>query len=113
MTDNGYPANERYRQRRFSFGFGISGLLAAGVAYLTFDAGGIWQNPIVAVLIGVASAGLLLWAERLVFGRGPGTPRTRKIKGDWGCPRCGAAYVPEATVCSDCRVPLVRAGDPA
>ena len=102
-------------RRGFSFGFGLSALLAAGLAYLAFDAGGVLQSPLVAILIGGGSAVLLLWIERLLLRRRPSTVERRPamIKGKWGCPSCGAAYVPEATVCSDCHVPLVRANNGA
>jgi hypothetical protein len=101
-------------RRGLSFGFGLSGLCAAGLAYLAFEAGGVWQSPVIAVLIGGGSAALLLWVERLLRRGSPaGERRPAKIKGEWGCPSCGAAYVPEVTVCSDCHVPLVRANSDA
>ena len=100
----------------FSFGFGLAGLLAAGLTYFSFDVGlfkgPVWLNVLMTALIGGGSAALMLSIERAIFRRrrSPGTAsRPAKIKGEWGCPRCGAAYVPEAVTCSDCGVPLVSA----
>jgi hypothetical protein len=99
-------------RRGLGFGFGLAGLLAAGLSYLAFNEGlfdgPVWRNTLAAVLIGGGAAALLLSVERLLFRRRGARPgKTVKIKGTWGCPQCGAAYVPEATECSDCHVPLV------
>jgi hypothetical protein len=96
------------------FGFGIAGLLSAALAYFAFDfglfRGPAWRGSVVAILIGLVSAGLLLAVDRMMSPP-RGAPRKRgpvKIKGPWGCPECGAAYRSDVTTCSDCHVPLVR-----
>jgi len=106
MTDGGARSG-------LSFGFGLAGLLAAGLAYYAADyglfSGPAWRSAAVAIAIGGGSAFLLLAVDRAFRARWkprPGKPV--KVRGPWACPQCGAAYVPEATECSDCHVPLVR-----
>jgi hypothetical protein len=100
-------------RRGFAFGFGLAGLLAAGLAYFAFNegffSGPAWRSTLLALVIGGGSALLLLSLERALFkGRNhDGAAKPVKIKGAWGCPKCGAAYVSEASECSDCHVPLV------
>jgi hypothetical protein len=100
-------------RRGLSFGFGLAGLLSAGLAYFAFEeglfAGPAWRNTVLAIAIGGGSAAVLLSIERMLSRkrRPDGSAKPVKMKGPWGCPRCGAAYVPEATECSDCHVPLV------
>jgi hypothetical protein len=100
-------------RRGFAFGFGLAGLLAAGLAYFAFEeglfSGPAWRSTLAAIVIGGGSALLLLTLERAFFKkrRHGGSTRPVKIKGAWGCPQCGAAYVAEASECSDCHVPLV------
>jgi len=99
-------------RRGFAFGFGLAGLLAAGLSYFAFNEGFFegpaWRNALAAILIGGGSAALMISLERAFFRRPLRTSdEPAKIKGAWGCPRCGAAYVPEAVECSDCHVPLV------
>jgi hypothetical protein len=102
----------------FRFGFGLSGLLSAGLAYMAYDAGYFsgapWIAFLTAAVIGTSSAFSMILLEKAVVRlRKPAgaDARPARIKGgDWGCPRCGSAYVREATVCSDCDVPLVEAG---
>lgn len=96
----------------FRLGFGLSGLLSAALAYFAFDfglfSGPLWRGSLVAIGIGVFSGGVMLWLDRRI--QQPHTKRRNgavKLKGPWACPNCGEAYVPEATVCSDCNVPLV------
>lgn len=102
-------------RRGFAFGFGLSGLLSAALAYYAFDAhlfdGPAWRSALLAAAIGGGSAALLLGAEKLLHGvaRVGRRGRAPKIRGEWGCPQCGAGYVPEAVECSDCHVPLVSA----
>ena len=98
------------------FGFGLAGLLAAGLTYFAFDfglfSGSRWSGATLAVLIGVVSAGVMLALDRaLSRPSAPDPKRPVKLKGPWACPRCGAAYRPDVTTCSDCHVPLVRAAD--
>jgi len=95
------------------FGFGLAGLLSAGLAYYAANegvfSGPAWRSILVAVLIGGGSAVLMLSADRAL--RASRTARPGKVavlRGPWGCPQCGAAYVPEAVECSDCHIPLVR-----
>ena len=95
----------------FGVGFGLSGLLAAGLAYLAFDwglaSGPPWLAALAAIAIGATSAAVMLAVDRAI--RRPPSARGRpvKLRGPWACPECGAAYVPDATECSDCHVPLV------
>jgi hypothetical protein len=101
----------------FAFGYGLAGLLAAGAAYYAFGAGLFsgppWRGLLTSIAIGGGSAFLLIGLERLIWGSKPGggSKRPVKLKGDWACPSCGAAYVATATDCSDCHVPLVRRDD--
>ena len=97
-----------------SFGFGLAGLLAAGLAYYAADyglfSGPAWRSAAVAIAIGGGSAFVLLAIDRALSARrAPRPGKPAKPRGPWACPQCGAAYVPEATECSDCHVPLVRA----
>lgn len=95
------------------FGFGLAGLLSAALAFLAFEFrlfdGPQWRGALLAVSIGVVSAVVMLALDR-AMGRKRRAPvdRPAKIKGPWGCPRCGAAYRPSVKECSDCHVPLVR-----
>lgn len=87
------------------------------MASVAFDAGlfsgPAWLGFLAAIVIGGGSAGSMLLVERWAlarFGR-KGDERLASIEaGNWGCPRCGSAYVRDVTVCSDCQVPLVEAG---
>ena len=96
----------------FGLGFGLTGLLSAAAAYVAYDYGAFsgppWRAALAAIVIGTASAVLMVnldkWLRRP---RKPGPEGNVRLKGPWACPRCGAAYVPEATHCSDCEVPLV------
>lgn len=99
-----------------SFGFGLAGLLSAGLAYVAASygifSGPAWRSTAVAVAIGGVSAVVLLVADRTIRAtRSPKLDRVVPMKGPWGCPQCGAAYVPDATECSDCHVPLVHRTD--
>jgi hypothetical protein len=93
------------------FGYGLAGLAAATCTYFAFDfglfKGPVWRGAAVAMAIGIASAGLMLVLDRAI---GAGVSRRGPVrpKGDWACPNCGAAYVRQATTCSDCHVPLVE-----
>jgi len=93
------------------FGYGLAGLLAAAATYFAFDfglfRGPAWRGAAVAIIIGIGSAGLMLVLDR-TMGRVTTRRGAVKPKGDWACPRCGAAYVRQATVCSDCHVPLAE-----
>jgi len=108
MPDDSIPP-----RRGFSLGFGVAGLLAAGVAYFAFDfglfRGPAWRGALVAFVIGIGAAGLALLLDRSVGAKSAAIRRS-KPRGPWACPECGAAYVPEATMCSDCHVPLVKSG---
>ena len=106
MTDEGARSG-------LSFGFGLAGLLAAGLAYYAADhglfSGPAWRSAAVAIAIGAGSAFVLLAVDRAFRARrAPRTGKAVKLRGPWACPQCGAAYVPEATECSDCHVPLVK-----
>jgi hypothetical protein len=95
-------------------GFGLAGLLAATLTYFAFDFGlfdgSKWSGATLAVAIGAGSAVVMLALDRaLRRASGPKEGKRAKIRGPWGCPRCGAAYRPEARECSDCHVPLVEA----
>jgi hypothetical protein len=105
-------ANDSGARAGLSFGFGLAGLLAAGLAYWAADlglfSGPAWRSAAVAIAIGAGSAFVMLGADRLLLQRrAPRPGKAVKPKGPWACPRCGAAYVPEAVECSDCHVPLV------
>lgn len=94
-----------------SFGFGLAGLMAAGLAYWAAEyglfSGPAWRSVLVAIAIGGGSAFVMLGADRLIqASREPKPDRPIKMRGPWGCPQCGAAYVAAATECSDCHVPL-------
>jgi len=97
--------------RGLGAGFAIAGLLSAALAYFAFDlglmSGPSWRPVLVAFGIGALSAGLVTAIDRKM--RREKQPRIVKPKGPWACPKCGSAYVAEATSCSDCGVPL--AGD--
>ena len=105
---------EPSERRGLSVGFAIAGLLSAAGAYYAADAGlfsgPAWRSFLVACAVGGGSALLLVGIERAAgaLRRGARGDRPVRLEGDWACPRCGSAYVPEATECSDCRVPLVR-----
>lgn len=92
-------------------GFAVAGLLSAALSYFAFDlgimSGPTWKPVVVAVAIGAFSAGLVTAIDRML--RRERQARTVVAKGPWACPKCGSAYVAEATTCSDCGVPL--AGD--
>ncbi len=95
-----------------SFGFGLAGLLSAGLAYYAANrgvfSGPAWRSTLVAVLIGTCSAGVMLAADRGIRAlRSPRPGGKVRMKGSWGCPQCGAAYVRDAKECSDCHIPLV------
>ena len=95
-----------------SFGFGLAGLLAAGLAFWAADlglfSGPAWRSALVAIVIGGGSAFLLLAADRAILAlRRPRPGKAVKLRGPWACPECGAAYRPEAVECSDCHVPLI------
>lgn len=104
------------RRRGFSVGFALSGLLAAAATYFAFDYGVFdgpaWRNALAAVVIGGASAFVMIAVDKWIERRfAPGVAVRRGLAaGAWGCPRCGASYVESARVCSDCDVPLERAG---
>ena len=106
---------EQSARAGLSFGFGLAGLLAAGLAYWAADAGVFsgpaWRSALVAIAIGGGSAFVLLAADRALHAiRRPRTGKAVRLRGPWACPECGAAYRREAVECSDCHVPLV--GDP-
>ena len=115
--EGAYTSSVR-EEPRFRFGFALTGLLSAALAYFAFGAGLFsgpgWLGFLTAAGIGVASAASMLTLEKAVLrawgARRPETGSVRITGGDWGCPRCGSAYVREATVCSDCEVPLVESG---
>lgn len=98
-------------RRGLGFGFAVAGLLAAGLSYLAFDlglmGGPAWRPALIAVAIGAFSAGTITAIDRLLLREREAKPI--RLKGPWACPQCGSAYVAEATMCSDCGVPL--AGD--
>ena len=106
MTDAGARAG-------LSFGFGLAGLLAAGLAYYAARYGAFsgpaWRSTLVAMAIGGVSAGVMLALDRALRSSRTAKPGRKpvKMKGTWACPNCGAAYVSEAVECSDCHVPLV------
>lgn len=95
-------------RRGLGFGFAVAGLLSAGLSYFAFDlglmSGPTWRPALIAVAIGAFSAGTITAIDR-AFRRERAT-RPVKLKGPWACPACGSAYVAEATMCSDCGVPL-------
>ena len=98
-------------RRGLSFGIGVAGILSALAAYFAFDAGLLagprWRNVLVIVVIGGATGLLAVVLDRELRRARPDRPdRAVKLKGPWACPKCGAAYVPEARECSDCHVPL-------
>lgn len=98
-------------RRGLGVGFAVAGLLSAGLSYFAFDfglmAGPIWRPALIAIAIGAFSAGAVTAVDRMI--RREKTARPVRLKGPWACPACGAAYVAEATMCSDCKLPL--AGD--
>lgn len=95
-------------RRGLGFGFAVAGLLSAAMAYFAFDLGLMrgpaWRPALIAIAIGAVSAGLVTSIDRIF--RRERQARPVKLKGPWACPQCGAAYVAEATMCSDCGVPL-------
>ena len=101
-------------RKGLSFGIGVAGILSALAAYSAFELGLLngprWRGALVVVVIGGASGLLAIVLDRSLRRDRPERPgRPVKLKGPWACPKCGAAYVPEARECSDCHVPLVEA----
>ncbi|MBK6314477.1 MAG: hypothetical protein IPF53_09215 [Blastocatellia bacterium] len=98
-------------RRGLGLGFAVAGLLSAALSYFAFDfglmSGPTWRPALVAVAIGAVSAGTVTAVDRVI--RRERRKGPVKLKGPWACPSCGSAYVAEATMCSDCGVPL--AGD--
>jgi hypothetical protein len=90
----------------------LAGLLGAGLAYFAANAGyfdgPVWLAALTATGIGMVSGATLVALDRALRRRLHDRPA--RPTGPWACPRCGAAYVPEATICSDCHVPLVKSG---
>lgn len=95
-------------RRGLGIGFAVAGLLSAGLSYLAFDlglmGGPVWRPALIAIAIGAFCAGLVTAIDRWV--RRERSTGPVRLKGPWACSSCGAAYVAEATMCSDCGVPL-------
>ena len=105
-------------RKGLSFGIGVSGILSALAAYFAFDFGllngPMWRNVLFVVLIGGGAGLLAITLDRALRRNTSDRPgRPVKLKGPWACPKCGAAYVPEARECSDCHVALVEAPRPS
>jgi len=96
------------KPRGLGIGLLVAGVAAAGLSYLAFDLGLMhgpsWRSALIAIGIGALSASTVTAVTRMFRRNRPTGPV--KLKGPWGCPKCGAAYVAEATSCSDCHVPL-------
>ena len=97
-----------------SFGIGVAGIVSAVATFYAFDLGLFdgprWRNVLAVAAIGCAAGALALGLDRWMRAEKPQrTDRPVKLEGPWACPKCGAAYVPEARECSDCHVPLVGA----
>ena len=95
-----------------SFGIGVAGIFSALAMYYAFDLGLMngpaWRNALVVMAIGLLGGTLAVGLDRWMRSERPERAgRPVKLKGPWACPKCGAAYVPEARECSDCHVPLV------